>query len=61
MKTALGWIVGALLVAVVIWGALHVFISPVNPAQEPPEKHVQDSCWACHFVSESAKITTPTP
>ncbi len=61
MKTALGWIVGALLVALVAWGALHVFISPVNPEQKAPEKHFQSSCWTCHFISSSAKVTTPTP
>jgi CBS domain containing-hemolysin-like protein len=61
MKTVLAWIVGALLVAMVIWGALHVFISPVNPKQAAPDRHVQTSCWACHFVSNSAKVTTSVP
>ncbi len=61
MKTALAWIGGALLAILLAWGALHVLISPVNPAQEAPEKHFGGQCWACHFMSESAKITTDTP
>lgn len=35
---------------------LHVFISPINPAQEPPASHVPGPCWVCHFVSGSAKL-----
>jgi hypothetical protein len=56
MKTPGAWIVGALLVLLLAWGALHVLITPVNPKQEAPEDHVQSACWACHFVTESAKV-----
>jgi hypothetical protein len=50
------WVVGILLVLAFFWGSLHMFVPPVNPKQEPPDKHVKTACWACHFVSESAKI-----
>lgn len=51
-------VMAALLVAtaLVLWGALHVFILPVHPEQETPSGHFAGSCWACHFVSEGAKI-----
>lgn len=46
-------IVATLLVA---WGALHVFIAPVNPAQSAPTGHYQGGCWACHMVVASAPL-----
>jgi hypothetical protein len=58
---ALAWLLGGLLVALLAWGSFHMLIPPVNPTQQPPKQHVQSSCWTCHFVSSSAKITTPTP
>ena len=59
MRTVLVWIVAIAVGATVIWGLAHVFISPVNPAQQPPSGHFQGPCWACHFVSGSAEITAP--
>ena len=53
---AVAWILGALLVLTFAWGSLHMFIPPVNPKQKAPARHVQATCWACHFVSESAKM-----
>jgi len=52
----LGWIAAVVVGVFVAWALLHVFISPVNPRQERPENHVLGPCWACHLVSESAKI-----
>jgi hypothetical protein len=43
--------------AVFMWGGLHVFLRPVNPEQKSPSGHFSSACWACHFVSGSAKIT----
>jgi hypothetical protein len=50
------WLAVAVVVIAVMWGALHVLISPVNPEQKPPEDHIQTQCWACHLVLESAEI-----
>jgi hypothetical protein len=58
MKKALvnvGMIVAAVLV---LWGAVHVFLRPVNPEQKTPSGHFASACWACHFVSSGAKIVT---
>ena len=56
MKNVGMWIALAAIVVAVTWGALHIFISPVNPEQEPPETHIQTQCWACHLVLESVEI-----
>ncbi len=56
MKGALVAVALTLAVLVLIWGGLHVFIRPVNPAQETPKGHFAGTCWACHFVSEGADI-----
>jgi len=56
LKSILGWVL-ALIGAIVVGLALtHVFVSPVNPRQPAPENHIGGPCWACHIVSESAKI-----
>lgn len=41
---------------VVLWGSLHIFVRPVNPQQKTPDGHFGGACWACHFVSDSAKL-----
>jgi len=52
----LGWVAAIVVGVFVAWGLFHVFISPVNPRQEAPDKHIPGPCWACHIVSESADI-----
>ena len=59
MLKALGWAAGVVVALALCWGLLHVFISPVNPAQEVPKKHVDAGCWACHVVSSSVATKTP--
>lgn len=52
---AVRWLVrvGALLAGVAVLFALaHVFVRPIPPDQEPPERHPGEPCWACHFVGE---------
>jgi hypothetical protein len=56
VKRALAWIAGVVVVLLVLWGAMHVFLSPVNPEQEPPEGHFSSACWGCHLVLSSAEI-----
>jgi hypothetical protein len=56
MKKALVAVGLLLVTAVVLWGALHVFVTQVNPEQPSPSGHFSGSCWACHIVSDSAKI-----
>ncbi len=53
---ALRWSVAVVVGVLVAWALMHALISPVNPRQEPPEKHVAGPCWACHLVLESAEI-----
>ena len=52
----LGWSVAVIVGVVLAWALMHVVISPVNPLQEAPEKHVAGPCWACHLVLESAQL-----
>jgi len=52
----LGWAAAVVVGIVVVWALLHVFLSPVNPAQEAPEKHLPGQCWMCHIVSDSAEL-----
>lgn len=59
MRKVLAWVGGVVAVLLLSWGALHFVISPVNPEQEPPEKHVSAPCWTCHIVSASADIKQP--
>ena len=56
MKRALVAIAVALAVVALFWIALHVFIPPINPAQESPKGHFGEPCWACHLVNSSAQI-----
>lgn len=56
MRSVLTGIVIVLAVALLVWGGLHVFIRPVNPAQKTPEGHFRTACWTCHFVSGNADI-----
>ena len=56
MRKASGIVVGALVALLVGWGVLHVVIRPVHPGQDVPDKHVDATCWWCHFISESAEI-----
>ena len=56
MLRVVGWVAGIIAIIAVLWLALHVFLRPVNPAQEQPSKHLPGPCWACHFVTDSAKL-----
>ena len=47
---------GVLAGALLLWGVLHVMISPVNPAQEAPDGHVDAPCALCHIVSEGVDL-----
>lgn len=49
-------VLAALVTVLVAWGALHVLISPVNPAQAAPRDHYDAACWACHLIVESAPL-----
>ena len=59
MRSVAIWVAVVVGLVLGVWLLLHVFISPVNPAQQPPDGHYAGSCWACHFVSESAQVRTP--
>lgn len=50
----LGWLVAGVLGIVVALALLHVFIRPIPPEQEAPDRHVPGPCILCHLVSESA-------
>jgi hypothetical protein len=56
MKSTLVALAMVLVVILLIWGSLHLFIRPINPQQKTPEGHFSGSCWACHFVRDSAKV-----
>jgi hypothetical protein len=59
MRSVLIWVAVVAGLVLGVWLLLHVFISPVNPKQQPPESHYAGSCWACHIVSNTAEIRTP--
>jgi len=59
MRAVLVWTIGVFVGVAALWGVAHVLISPVNPAQQPPSGHFQGPCWACHFVTSSAEVTSP--
>ncbi len=50
------WIIGAILVALMLWGSLHMFVPTINPKQQAPKGHVQGPCWTCHIVTAKAKV-----
>jgi len=50
------WAIGIVVVLLVLWGALHILISPINPEQAAPEGHIDSTCWACHMVLPSADL-----
>ena len=56
MKRALAALAIALAAILLTWAAVHVMISQVNPAQQAPEGHFGEPCWACHIVSAGAAI-----
>lgn len=56
-KRLAGAVVGAAVIGLVLWGALHVMIAPVHPDQLAPLGHYGGSCGVCHIVSDSARIT----
>jgi hypothetical protein len=56
MRNALVAVALIAVTGLVIWGAMHVFITQVNPEQPTPSGHFSGACWACHFVSSGAKI-----
>lgn len=56
MRSMLTAVVLVVVVVALIWGGLHLFIRGINPEQQTPEGHFESACWACHFVSENAKI-----
>ena len=52
---AVRWLVriGTLVAGVVVLLVLaRVFVRPIPPDQEAPERHPGEPCWACHFVGE---------
>jgi hypothetical protein len=59
VKRAVAWVAGIVAVLLLLWAAVHIVISPVNPEQEPPSGHFDSSCWACHFVMGSVEVTEP--
>jgi cytochrome c553 len=52
------WIAIVAIVLAVLWVLMHLFLSPVNPKQKAPSKHIDAPCWTCHLVLEQAKIKT---
>jgi len=55
LSAVVKWLVrlGVLVAGVLALLALaHVFLRPIPPDQEPPDRHPGEPCWACHFVSE---------
>ncbi|MFU8890030.1 MAG: hypothetical protein ACNA76_00025 [Anaerosomatales bacterium] len=56
MRRVAVWAGAIVALALLGWGALHVFISPVHPDQPSPPGHPASACWTCHFVSASADI-----
>ncbi|MDF1542390.1 MAG: hypothetical protein RQ731_03650 [Anaerosomatales bacterium] len=59
MRRVAVWVGVIVALALLGWGALHVFISPVHPDQPSPPGHPASACWTCHFVSASADIREP--
>jgi hypothetical protein len=56
MRLVVSWVVVIVATVVLGWGGLHVFLSPVNPAQEAPSGHWDLKCGTCHSVSDSVKV-----
>jgi hypothetical protein len=56
MRSVVIALVSVVVLAAVLWAAIHVFIPPVNPAQTSPKGHVAGPCWACHMVTEAAPV-----
>jgi hypothetical protein len=55
MRKAAVTVAGAAVALVVLWGVVHIMITPINPAQESPDDHFEASCSLCHIVTESAE------
>jgi hypothetical protein len=36
---------------------MHLMLTTINPAQEPPAGTLEVACWACHMTLESAELT----
>ena len=45
---------GVVAILLLVWGAAHVVVPPVDPRQAAPAGHYTAPCWTCHIVSESA-------
>lgn len=56
MRKVVVTVVGAAVTLLVLWGILHLVITPVHPAQPSPENHFDSSCSWCHIVSRSAAV-----
>ena len=56
MKKAAVTAVGVLVALLVLWGVVHMVISPVHPTQTSPENHFSSGCGWCHIVSQSADL-----
>jgi hypothetical protein len=50
------WAGTTVVLAVVLLGAMHVVIKPVQPEQKAPTRHVPGPCVMCHIVTDSAKL-----
>lgn len=59
MRTVLGWVAAMIGGSIALVVLTHLFISPINPQQEAPERHVTVSCWWCHTVSDSIAVVEP--
>jgi hypothetical protein len=55
-KRLFSGVVGAAVLGLILWGALHVMIVPVHPDQAAPSGHYGGPCVACHIVSSDARI-----
>ncbi len=48
-----------LLLAVLLFGAAHVMLPPIERGQEPPERHYPGDCVICHVVVRDLPEVTP--
>jgi hypothetical protein len=56
-KRAIYGVVGLLAVALLVFVAVHVMITPIAPDQKTPLGHFGPPCALCHIVSKGTAIT----
>lgn len=54
LRRLLTWAVGVVVTLALLIPLLHVLIRPIPPEQEPPNVHLGQPCWFCHFVTDHA-------